>query len=117
MSNDELLDTVRGTDLCNQLSDLGVPVASITTNDKERVLDTLGDGEENRGDEGLGVVVLLKDLDLLTKTRAVNMTKLACVLPRLRSSYGLIESFVRSRLLVLERLEFYSLDAHGEMCN
>ena len=34
-------------------------------------LDTLGDGQENAGDEGLAVVRLLEDDDLLSKTGAV----------------------------------------------
>ena len=35
LSDEELLDAVSGTDLGNQLNDFGVPVASITSNDKE----------------------------------------------------------------------------------
>jgi len=35
LSNDELLDTVCSTDLCNQLRNLGVVVTSITTDDEE----------------------------------------------------------------------------------
>jgi hypothetical protein len=53
LANDELLDTVCGTDLCNGLGDLGVPVTAVTANDEGGVLDTLGDGEEDAGDEGL----------------------------------------------------------------
>jgi hypothetical protein len=34
VADDELLDTVRGADLCCELDDLGVPVAAVTTNDK-----------------------------------------------------------------------------------
>lgn len=45
LSNDEFLHTVCGTNLSNDLGDLGVPVATITANDEERVLDTLGNGE------------------------------------------------------------------------
>lgn len=37
LADDELLDTVGGTDLGNQLDDLGVPEPAITTNDKSRV--------------------------------------------------------------------------------
>jgi hypothetical protein len=36
LADDELLDTVGGTDLGNQLDDLGVPEPAITTNDKGR---------------------------------------------------------------------------------
>ena len=35
LSNDELLDTVGCANLCNDLSDLGIPVATITANDEE----------------------------------------------------------------------------------
>lgn len=79
LSDDQLLDTVCSTNLCNQLGDLGVPVAAITTNDEERVLDALGDGEEDGSDKGLGVVVLLEDLDLFTKTGATDCCLLANV--------------------------------------
>ena len=53
LADDELLDAVSGTNLCNGLGDLGVPVATVTTNDESGVLDTLGDGKENAGNEGL----------------------------------------------------------------
>lgn len=35
LANDKLLDTVRCANLCDQLGDLGVVVASVTTDDKE----------------------------------------------------------------------------------
>ena len=53
LADQELLDAVSGTNLCNGLGDLGVPVATVTTNDEGGVLDALGDGEEDAGDEGL----------------------------------------------------------------
>ena len=53
LADDELLDAVSGTNLCNGLGDLGVPVATVTTNDESGVLDTLGNGKENAGNEGL----------------------------------------------------------------
>lgn len=70
LAHQELLDTVGGTDLGDLGDDLRVVVTAITANDEEGILDTLGDGEEDAGNEGLGVVVLLEDLDLLAKTRA-----------------------------------------------
>lgn len=70
LSHEELLNTVGGTDLSDLGNHLGVVVAAITTNDKERVLDTFGNGKKNAGNEGLGVVCLLEDLDLLSETRA-----------------------------------------------
>jgi hypothetical protein len=53
LANDELLDTVCGTNLCNGLGDLGVPVTTVTSNDEGGVLDALGDGEEDAGNKGL----------------------------------------------------------------
>lgn len=53
LSNDELLDAVCGTDLCDQLRDLGVVVTTVTADDKEGAIYTLGDGEKNAGDKGL----------------------------------------------------------------
>jgi hypothetical protein len=34
-------------------------------------LNTLGDGQQDAGHEGFTVVILLEDLDLLSKTRAI----------------------------------------------
>jgi hypothetical protein len=70
LSHQELLDTVGGTDLCDLGDHLGVVVTAIATNDEEGTFNTLGDGEENASDEGLGVVRLLEDLDLLAKPGA-----------------------------------------------
>lgn len=70
LSDQELLHAVCGADLGDFLNDLGVVVAAITTNDQERALSTLGDGQENTGDEGFGVVGLLEDGDLLAQTGA-----------------------------------------------
>jgi hypothetical protein len=43
LSDDELLDTICRTDLCNQLNHFWVPISSITTNDKCRAIYALGD--------------------------------------------------------------------------
>lgn len=71
LTDQELLDAIGSTNLGNDLSNLWVPEATITANDEERALDTLGDRLEDAGDKGLGVVLLLEDLDLLAQTRAV----------------------------------------------
>lgn len=70
LADQELLDAVGSTDLGNLLDNLGVVIATITTDDKESSLSTLRDGEQDAGDESFGVVGLLEDLDLLAKTRA-----------------------------------------------
>lgn len=69
LSDQELLDAIGGTDLGNLGDHLRVVVTAITTNDEERVFDTLGDRQQNAGNEGFGVMGLLEDLDLLAKTR------------------------------------------------
>jgi hypothetical protein len=72
LADQELLDAVGSTDLCNLLCDLRVPVATITTDDKESVLSALRNRLEDADDERFGVVLLLEDLDLLAKTRTGN---------------------------------------------
>lgn len=70
LADQQLLDTISGTDFGNLLDDLGVVVAAIATDDEESALSALGDGEDDASNEGFGVVGLLEDLDLLTKTGA-----------------------------------------------
>jgi hypothetical protein len=48
-------------------------VATVTANNEEGALNTFGNGEEDTGDEGLGVVGLLENDDFLTKTRTVDV--------------------------------------------
>jgi hypothetical protein len=55
------------------LRDLWIPVAAITADDQEGTFGTFWDGEEDGGNEVLGVIWLLEDLDLLSKTRAVDV--------------------------------------------
>lgn len=125
LTDEQLLDAVCGTNLGNQLDDLGVPVAAITTNDEERscinlstiasarcgwtarlTLNALRNGEQDAGNESLAVVGLLENSDLLAKTRAVDKLAGAKALRELAASH------LRARLLVLERLELDSLDVH-----
>jgi hypothetical protein len=77
LTDKQLLDTVGGTNLGNQLSNLGVPVAAITANDEDGAVDALRNGLKDAGDEGFRVVVLLEDLDLLTQARTVGQGGLA----------------------------------------
>jgi hypothetical protein len=51
LADQQLLDTVRGTDLSDQLSDLWVPVTTVTTNDENGAVNALGNGQQNAGDE------------------------------------------------------------------
>jgi hypothetical protein len=71
LADEELLHAICGTNLCNDLGDLGVVVAAIATNDERCALSTFGDGVEDGSDEVLGVVGLLKDLDLLAEAGTV----------------------------------------------
>jgi len=72
LTNQQLLDTVCRTNLRDYLRDLWIPVAAVTTNNEEGAIGAFGDGEDDGGDEVLGVVLLLENLDLLAKTRAVS---------------------------------------------
>jgi hypothetical protein len=66
LPDEQLLDTVSCTDLYNQLDNFGVIISAITTDDEKRAFDAFRDGEEDRCDEGLAVVGLLEDRDLLS---------------------------------------------------
>jgi len=65
----QLLDAIRSTNLGNQLHYLWVVIASITTNDQEGPLHAFWDREQDRCSEGLRVMRLLKDGDLLAQAR------------------------------------------------
>lgn len=68
LANEQLLDTVGSADLGDLLDNLRVEIATITTDDEESTFSTFRDGEKHTSDEGFGVVGLLEDGDLLTKT-------------------------------------------------
>ena len=70
LADQELLDAVGSTDLCDLLSNLGVPVTTISSNDEECTLRAFRDRLEDADDKRLGVILLLENLDLLAKTRA-----------------------------------------------
>ena len=96
-----------------------------------QTFDTFGDRQQNAGNEGLAVVRLLKDLDLLTKTGSTIKSAIGRYQTRLTGSenssgwaammlgivlidggVNQVNSNVRSWLLVGEGLEFDYLDAH-----
>jgi hypothetical protein len=131
LTDQQLLDTVGGTNLGDQLSDLWVPVAAITANDEDGAVDALRNGLEDAGNEGFRVVVLLEDPDLLAQARTGKEGRLARLelwkhwgnriehekmsrLPQLelwgQESGTTID--LRSGLLVLEWLEFDCAYAH-----
>src|SRR5690554_1974460 len=70
-AHEDLLHAVRGSNLGDQLDDLGVVVTAVTANDEEGIFGAFGNGLEEGGDEVLGVVLLLEDLDLLAEAGAV----------------------------------------------
>ena len=70
MADDELLDAICSSDLSNQLDNLWVLVTSVTSDDNGGVLNTLWNGQQNAGNERLGIVSLLETDDLLAKTRS-----------------------------------------------
>jgi hypothetical protein len=69
LPNDKFLDSICSANLCNQLDDFGVVETAVSTNDEEGSFDAFWDGQENRSDEGLGIVGLLENSDFLSKTR------------------------------------------------
>ena len=71
MADQELLDTVCCTNLGDYLRDLWIPVAAITTDDEKGTLGAFWDREEDGGNEVLGIVWLLEDLDFLTEAGAM----------------------------------------------
>jgi hypothetical protein len=71
LTNENLLDAVCGSDLCDHLHHLGVVVTAVTADNEECILSSLGDGLEEGSNEVLGVVLLLEDYDLLAEARAV----------------------------------------------
>lgn len=87
-------------------------------------LNTLRNGEEDAGDEGLAVVRLLEDLDLLPKTRTgMQIVELACRPTaeaqwsscmqkgrKIGAKRGGCYHHLRAGLLVLEGLELDGLD-------
>lgn len=68
LTDKQLLHAVGGRNLGNLLHNLGIEVTTIAANDEERALSTLGNGQEDAGDESLRVMGLLEDTDLLPKT-------------------------------------------------
>jgi hypothetical protein len=77
VADDELLDSIGRSDLSDQLGYFWIPVATISSNDECAALNAFRYGQKDAGDERLAVVWLLKDLDLLSKTRAVAMSEIA----------------------------------------
>lgn len=71
LADQKLLDAICSTNLCDGLYDFRVVVATVTANNEEGTLHTFGNGEQDAGDEGFGVVGLLENDDLLTETRSV----------------------------------------------
>jgi len=71
LTHEQLLDTVSGTNLCDLLNSLGVVVTAVTGDDEGSILSSFRDRQDNAGHKGFSVVSLLEDLDLLTKTGAV----------------------------------------------
>lgn len=110
LTDKQLLDTVRSTNLGNQLHDFGVPVSTVTANDQEAAGDTFWDREKDARDERFAVMRLLENHNLLPQTRAARSS----VFSGGKDSgwwWGLLD--VRSRLLVGEGFQRDRVDAHG----
>lgn len=119
LTDEELLDTVCSTNLCDQLSDLWVVVATISTNDEESSIRTLWNRLDDRGNEVLRVVLLLEDLDLLAQTGAGRKSVRHWFVVGSFNWYGFgVEVYyLRSRLLVGVWLGVNSLDTHDCGCD
>ena len=68
LSNQKLLHAICGSDFCNQLYYLWVVVSPIASDNQKAAVNSLGDGQENAGDKGLGIVGLLKHCNFLAET-------------------------------------------------
>ena len=80
LANEQLLDPICSSNLRNHLCDFRVPVSSITANDQKAALRALGDGFDGAGYEGLAIVLLLEDLDLLAKSGAIQAQRQPSIL-------------------------------------
>jgi hypothetical protein len=74
LTNENLLHSVCGCNLGDNLDSLAVVVTSVSTNNEESTLSSLRDRLEEGGDEGLGVVRRLERFDLFTETGTVTFS-------------------------------------------
>jgi len=74
LADDQLLYTVRCSYFCDELRDFRVPVPSISPNDQSSSLCTFRDGQYDACNKGFAVVLLLEDLDLLSKAGAMTIS-------------------------------------------
>jgi hypothetical protein len=95
LSDQQLLDAIRSSELGDYLHDLLVVVASVAADDQERILSSLGDALQQGRNEVLGVVRLLEDDDFLAETGAVVIDQLLLCISFVLDVYS------RSRLLAL----------------
>ena len=56
LSNQKLLHTIRGPNSRNELYGFWVIKSPIASNHQKAALDSLGDRQEDAGDEGLGII-------------------------------------------------------------
>jgi hypothetical protein len=77
VSDYQLIGTIRSADFGNQLCDFGVPVSSISSNDKCAPFYAFRDGEKDAGNETLAVVGLLEDFDFLSEAGAEKAVRIS----------------------------------------
>ena len=77
LAYEQLLYSVRSTNLCNLLDDLRVIVSAISANDEECSFCTFRYREKDRCDKGFAVVFLLEDCDLLAQSRGTGSASLS----------------------------------------
>jgi hypothetical protein len=68
LTKDNVLDTVTGSELEDDLHGLRGEVSSVTTNNESLAFGSTGHGGQGSLDKVLGVVLLLEDLDSLSQT-------------------------------------------------
>lgn len=69
LSDDQLLDAICRSDLCDQLDNFWVVVSAITSNHQKCPLCSFRDRLDDAGYEGFAVIRLLKHAGLFTKSR------------------------------------------------
>lgn len=70
LTDENFLHTISGADSGDQLDELWIIKAPISTNDKKAILSALRYGKDDTGDEGLAVMGLLEDRRLFAKAGA-----------------------------------------------
>ena len=105
LTDKELLDPVRCSNLCDLLHDFRIVESAVSSNDQECACCTFGNGQENGSNEGFAVMWLLEDCDLLAEPR--------CAWSGIMLVVGSVKGNQTRLLLVREGLELHFLHHTG----